>query len=125
MSRARALGPLSDDLIAGTRFFGDEGDPFAAKATRTSTIDPQRFPPDIGPPTALSRPQRPDPPPITLIMLWAPDSTLISRALAKERLDLVLKGAFVHHACVRLGNLPAAVNEQSHRERGESTVSGG
>jgi len=57
-------------------------------------------------------------------MIWSLDSTLISRALAKERLDLILKGVLVHHACVRLGNLPVAVNEQSHRERGESPVSG-
>lgn|ERR1035437_11151228 len=85
---------------------------------------PHRVIHDIGPPTALSRPQRPDSPPITLTMIWSLDSTLISRALAKERLDLILKGVFVHHACVRLGNLPVAVNEQSHRERGESPVSG-
>jgi hypothetical protein len=62
---------------------------------------------------------------MTLSLTWSLDSTLISKALAKERLDLILKGVFVYHACVRLGNLPVTVNEQSHRERGESTVSGG
>jgi hypothetical protein len=39
---------------------------------------------------------------------------LLSRASAKERLDLILKGVFVHHACVRLGNPPVAVDKQGH-----------
>jgi len=37
-------------------------------------------------------------------------ATLLSRALPNERLDLILKGVFVHHACVRLGNVPLAVD---------------
>jgi len=40
---------------------------------------------------------------------------LLSRAFLKECLDLVFKGVFVHHACVRLGDLPVAVNKQGHR----------
>jgi hypothetical protein len=52
-------------------------------------------------------------------------ATLLSRALQKECLNLPFKGIFVHHACVRLGDLPVAANEQRHRERGEPAVSDG
>jgi hypothetical protein len=37
-------------------------------------------------------------------------SILPRRAFVKERLDLLLKGVFVHHTCVRLGNPAVAVN---------------
>ena len=50
---------------------------------------------------------------------------LYRRAFAKQRLDLILEGVFVHHACVRLRNLPVTADEQSHGERRESAVSVG
>src|ERR1700730_10746627 len=52
-------------------------------------------------------------------------ATLLGRAFLKECLYLLFKGAFVHHACVRLGDLPVAVNEQGHWEGGESAVPAG
>src|SRR3979411_694181 len=52
-------------------------------------------------------------------------ATSLSRALLKECLDLLFKGVFVHHACVRLGDLPVAVNKQGHRKGRESAVSAG
>jgi hypothetical protein len=38
-------------------------------------------------------------------------ATLLSSTFVKERLDLILKDVFVYHACVRLGNLPVAVDK--------------
>ena len=46
----------------------------------------------------------------------------LGASLMKELLNLVLKLIFVDHTCMRLGNVSAAVNEQSHGQRGEPSV---
>ena len=105
-----------DSIPCSTMLFGSH----ASGCSTTKTADPESGASSTGaehPSSSLA----------TRLIRHLPSlaSILLSGAFLKECLDFLFKGIFVHHACMRLGNLSVAVNKQGHGERSESAVSVG